>query len=236
MTLKAVLLDFSGVIINDAALQGALVNDVLIAENLRLKPNEYFECCLGQPDRACLKTLLERRGRVVEPAYLNKLVQQKAEAYGQQLSQLQHLPIYMGIPDFLFALRSEQIRVAIAASALRQAVEFVLQRSQLDNYVDVIVGADQIEIDKPDPMSYERAIEGLNRKFAELKLQPEDCLAIESSYVGIVAAKTARISVAAVANLRPFHMLQRRANWVVDSIRDLEIDRIRQILGQAHEG
>ena len=37
MVLKAVLFDFSGVIINDEKIQKKLIDDLLLAENLRLQ-------------------------------------------------------------------------------------------------------------------------------------------------------------------------------------------------------
>ena len=58
MTLKAVLFDFKGVIINDELLHEQLIEQVLLEENLLLKPGEYHEFCLGKSDRACLKDIL----------------------------------------------------------------------------------------------------------------------------------------------------------------------------------
>ncbi len=54
MTLKAVLFDFNGVIINDKLLHEKLIEQILIEENILLKPGEYHKCCLDRSDRACL--------------------------------------------------------------------------------------------------------------------------------------------------------------------------------------
>ena len=64
MVLKAILLGFDGVVIKDIGLRERLIDDILIAENLRPNSAEYAEVCAGRSDRACLDQLLTRRGRV----------------------------------------------------------------------------------------------------------------------------------------------------------------------------
>jgi phosphoglycolate phosphatase/beta-phosphoglucomutase len=77
------------------------------------------------------------------------------------------------------------------------------------------------------------AIERLNQHLPELNLKPQECLAIEDTFPGIQAAKRAGISVVGVANSYPFHMLQRQANWAVDYLKDLEIDRVQAVLDRS---
>ena len=63
----------------------------------------------------------------------------------------------------------------------------------------------------------------------------EYCLAIKDSLAGIQAAKRAGMKVVGVANTYPFHMLQRLANWSIDSLCDLEIERVKQVFAQFQE-
>ncbi|HEY9297365.1 MAG TPA: HAD family phosphatase, partial [Phormidium sp.] len=51
MTLKAVLFDFNGIIINDEPIHEQLIEQILIAENLRPKRGEFRQICLGRSDR-----------------------------------------------------------------------------------------------------------------------------------------------------------------------------------------
>ncbi|PAX47618.1 HAD family hydrolase, partial [Brunnivagina elsteri CCALA 953] len=55
---------------------------------------------------------------------------------------------------------------------------------------------------------------------------PKQCMAKEDTPAGIQAAKRAGMQVLAVANTYPFHMLQRQANWTVDYLSDLELERV----------
>ncbi|MCU0524546.1 MAG: HAD family phosphatase [Elainella sp. Prado103] len=230
MALKAVLFDFNGVIINDEPLHQKLIEQLLIEENLRPKPEEFRELCLGRSDRACLTDLLVRRGRVVTEDYLNGLIARKAQAYAQQLAVIEQIPSYPGLTDLIFKARSIQLPMAVVSGAIRSEIDLVLNRLELSDYFAVIVAGDDIPTSKPDPMGYLLAIERLNQRFPDLQLQPGNCLAIEDTFAGIQAAKAAGIAVVGVANSYPFHMMHRSANWVVDYLSDVDLDWVQQVL------
>ncbi len=227
--LKAVLFDFNGVIINDEPIHDQLLAQLLVEENLRPKPGEFRELCLGRSDRACIRDLLAARGRVITDAYLDVLIARKAAAYIQHIGTLDHLPIYPGLADFIFTLRAAQLTLAVVSGALRAEIEFVLIQAGLREYfVDIVSGDDGLP-SKPLPDGYLQAIARLNHHNPTLHLRPWECLAIEDTFAGIEAAKQAGVPVVGVANSYPFHMLQRRANWTVDYLNDLELDRIQNL-------
>lgn len=232
MPFKAVLFDFNGVIINDEAIHEKLLARLLIEENLRPRPSEFREICLGRSDRVCIKDLLNSRGRVVTDDYLDNLIARKADWYRQELGAIADLPIYPGVADLVFHLRSAQVKLAVVSGALRSEIELVLERAHLTDAFSVIVSGDDGNRSKPDPYGYLLAIERLNQQYPSLNLHPWECLAIEDTFAGIEAAKRAGVPVAGVANSYPFHMLQRCANWAVDYLTDLELDRIREICDQ----
>ncbi len=225
MTLKAVLFDFNGVIIKDEAIHRGLIDEILISENLRSKPGEYRQFCLGRSDRFCLKQILTNRGREVRDGYLTQLVNRKAQAYQQALDKLEELPIYPGLEDFIQKLRLHEVKLAIVSDALRAEVELVLNRTGLLEHFSVIIAADDITTSKPEPDGYLLAIERLN-------LKASNCLAIEDTPTGIQAARSAGVQVVGVAHTYPFHMLQRWTNWAVDYFTDLEVERVQQVFSR----
>ncbi len=233
MVLKAVLFDFNGVIINDEAIHERLIEQLLIEENLRLNPGEFARVCLGRSDRACLTELLASRGRVATEDYLMDLMQRKARAYQRELDTIEKLPIYPGLADLMFNLRAAQLKLAVVSGALRSEIELVLQKAQLAAYFQVIVAGDDIVTSKPESDGYLLAVERLNQQFLDLNLQPSECLAIEDTPAGIQAAKQAEIPVVGVANTYPFHMMQRQANWAVDYLSDLELDRVQAVYAKS---
>jgi beta-phosphoglucomutase len=228
--LKAVLFDFNGIIINDEAIHEKLLSQLMVEENLRPKAEEFRQLCLGRSDRACIAALLEGRGRAVTPTYLEGLIARKARAYLQELEQLEKLPIYVGLEDFMFDLRAAKTKMAVVSGALRSEIELVLSRANLSQHFSVIVSGDDQVPSKPEPDGYLLAVDRLNQQFPDLQLNPWECLVIEDTFAGIEAAKRAGMPVVGVANSYPFHMLQRRANWTVDYLSELEMERVKGVL------
>jgi beta-phosphoglucomutase len=228
VSLKAVLFDFNGVIINDEPLHKRLTEQLLIEENLALKPGEFEQIGLGRSDRGCLQEILKTRGRVVKEDYLTQLVARKAEAYVLELEKLEKLPIYPGLEDLIYQFRVLNLKLGVVSGAARKGIEMVLSRENLAEYFQVIVAGDEITTSKPEPDGYLLAVQRLNEKFPELRLLPKECLAIEDTPAGIQAAKRARMQVVGVANTYPFHMMQRLSNWAVDYLTDLEVERVQE--------
>jgi beta-phosphoglucomutase len=229
MTLRAILFDFNGIIINDESIHQELINDLLLRENLLPQESEYRELCLGKSDRSCLRAILAHRGRVVSEDYLTKLIDLKSSKYQQRVLSFENLPIYPGLSEFLGKIKGQNLLIGLVTGALRQEVELVLDRAGIREYFEVIVAGDEVRSSKPEPDGYLLAVERFNQKYSSLSLQPSDCLAIEDTPVGIKAAKQAGMQVVGVANTYPFHILQRQTNWSVDYLEELELERVEQV-------
>lgn len=229
MPLKAVLCDFNGVILDDEAIHAALIDEILLQENLRPQRGEYDLFCLGRSDRACLDNLLSRRGRAVTPAYLDKLVAQKAAAYRARLASMEPFPFFAGAIALLEKLHAAQLKIAIVTGALRSDVDLALERGNLT--VDCIISAESVERGKPHPDPYLHAIEALQALGTDLTAA--DCLAIEDTFVGIQSAREAGVKVLGVAHTYPFHMLQRRCHWVLDRLDQFDLAEIAPVFDRS---
>ena len=232
MSLKAVLFDFNGVIINDDSIHEQLIKQILIEENLTLKKGELKQVCFGRSHRNCLRELLASRGRVLSEDYLTVLLNRKATMYALEVEKREKLPLYAGLDDLIFQVRSRDFKLGLVSGAIRKEIELVLEHSKLIEQFKIIVAGDDIAKSKPEPDGYLLAVARLNQEYPELNLQPSECLAIEDTPDGIQAAKRAGMQVVGVANTYPFHMMQRLANWAVDYLSDLEIERVQQVYSQ----
>ena len=226
--IKAVIFDFNGAIINDEPIHQELIEGILLEENLVLKRGEYRKTCLGCSDRDCLRNLLASRGRVTSEEYLTKLQQKKAQSYVEQIESLEKLPLYPGLTDFIFQIRSSNLKLGVVSGVIRREIELVLKRAELAEYFKIIIAADDITTAKPQPDCYLLALERLKQEYPELNLQASECLAIEDTLAGVQAAKAAGMKVVGVANTYPYHMLHRQSDWTVDYLNELELERIKE--------
>jgi beta-phosphoglucomutase len=225
MPLKAVLFDFNGTIIDDEPIHRQLINELLLAENLRPATKNYRQICLGKSDRACLLELLADQGRSIDDMQLQKLLITKTNAYQQRLAAITNLPIYSDLIDFLDEAQSAGLQLAIVTGAMRSEVDAVLRQSDLIDRFSTIVACEDVNAGKPSPTGYLLAAD-------RLQVRPQECLAIEDTFPGLQAAKAANMPVVGIAHTYPFHMMQRLSDWAVDCFADLELQRIQYTYGE----
>jgi beta-phosphoglucomutase len=221
MSLQAVLFDFNGTIIDDEAIHHQLIDELLISENLRPTGKSHRRLCLGKSDRTALLEIFREQGRSVDEQQMQKLLARKSAAYQQRLSELAEIPIYADLVDFLDNLELAGLRLGVVTGSTRAGVEMVLAKTALTPRFKAIVTAEDVTQGKPAPDGYLLAAQ-------QLAVPPQNCLAIEDTFSGLLAAKAAGMPVIGIAHTYPFHMIQRRANWAVDCFADLEIQRIQE--------
>ncbi|MEN9226267.1 MAG: HAD family phosphatase [Thermostichus sp. HHBFW_bins_43] len=224
MALQGVILSWSGIVADDEGLHLQAINQVLVEENLRpwdLKQKERYRLqYLGQPDRERLVSLWGEQGRVLNPKQLVDLLERKALYYRQALEAQPRLPLIPHLVETLEKLEQLHLKVGLLCGQSAAEVSYFLERSHLDRYFSC-----QVTGDDADPML---APGHLHRLLLErMGLPAGDCLSLEATYPGIQAARSAGIPVLAIATLFPLHMLQRRANWVVDGYNQVEWERLQ---------
>ncbi|XGI84358.1 HAD family hydrolase [Halorutilales archaeon Cl-col2-1] len=124
--------------------------------------------------------LLSERGyemAVTEDEYFD-LYDSRAEAiYTEKVS------LTDGFDYLLNEIRERGLKTAISTSSFPSWVEMVLERFELEDSFDVVVSADEIDVEgKPEPDIYEYVA-------SELGVDPEDCIVVEDSETGIESAR-----------------------------------------------
>ena len=225
MALRVVLFDFNGIIIDDEPIHAELIKEVIASENMRCS-DEEAQRFVGRSDRACLQDYFSLKGRVLTADALSKLLNRKTVSYQQRLQTLDPLPLFPGVKELITAFESFDIKLGLVSGAQRDEIELVLAQAGLAKTFEIIVAAEDTTTSKPSPEGYLQAIEQFQQRYRDLNLQPNNFLAIEDSFAGLEAACSAKIPTVGVAHTYPFHMLQRRANWTIDTLGDLEVERL----------
>jgi len=105
------------------------------------------------------------------------------------------IPVKAGAPEFLEFIKHAEKRTAIATSTAHQTAREKLERTGLLSFFELIVGGDQVAKGKPDPETYLKAAELLG-------VRPHQCLALEDSDNGVMAAHGAGMSVIQIPDLK----------------------------------
>jgi HAD superfamily hydrolase (TIGR01509 family) len=194
MLARGILFDFNGVIANDEPLHFRALTAVLAGHDIALTRDQYFTDLLGLDDQASFAACFERAGRKTDKFQLDWAVEQKALVY-EDLAR-EELELVPGVADFIEAAATARIALAVASSALRREIEFILEMRGLREYFEAIVSAEEVRCRKPDPQAFQLAAK-------RLQLQPADCVVIEDSLSGIAAARAGGFRSVAIASSLP---------------------------------
>lgn len=118
----------------------------------------------------------------------------------------------------LETLREKDYSLAIASSSSYDEVKEVINACDVNRYFDTIASGDMFQESKPNPEIYLFTAKKLN-------LLPEECLVIEDSPYGILAAKRAKMTVVAKRENR-FMFSQEGADYFID-----RLEEVKDILG-----
>ena len=126
------------------------------------------------------------------------------------------LVLMAGVRETVETLHARGYTLAITSSAVGSSIDAILRRLNLRDAFSLIVDGSEVVHGKPDPEAYLLTARKLN-------VEPHDCLVLEDSHVGVVAAKRAGMACVAVPNPR--------AQTAQDlSAADVIVDRIDEVL------
>ncbi len=151
---------------------------------------------------------------------------QQAACYSEEKEQMYreiyapHAQTINGLLPLLDSLLAEKnVTLAIGSSAPQKNIDFILDTLNLRHYFSVIVGEKDVTEAKPSPEIFLTAA-----KIAGIK--PHDCLVIEDSLNGIIAARRAEMKVVGITTFHTAEELS-HTDWVIKDYTELTIDKLR---------
>ena len=103
------------------------------------------------------------------------------------------LRLMRGVERVVRALHAKGITLAVTSSAVGSSIDAILRQTGLRDLFALIVDGSEVTNGKPDPEAYLVTLERLG-------MDASECIVIEDSHVGVMAAKGAGIYCIAVRN------------------------------------
>ncbi len=188
MIIKAILFDHDGTIVDSEKAHFEMWKNVLREYDVELSYEEYANQYAGIPTTSNAVTIVENYSIDTSPA---ELVKAKNNQTKQYLSK-QAFPLMNGAIDSIRHFYNQGYKIGIVTGAGREGVDVSLVKHGLEKYVCVSVSGDDVLNSKPAPDCYLLAAE-------KLGLEPSECLAIEDTYNGSLAAIGAGIKCIGVS-------------------------------------
>lgn len=128
----------------------------------------------------------------------------KADWEKMSIHKYRHeVPLKKGVLDFLRQLKKRGIKTGIATSNGRNIVDAVLDALHIKSFFDNVLTGCEVEKGKPHPEIYLKSADILGEK-------AENCLVFEDIPAGIIAGKTAGMTVYAVEDDFSLHMKEEK--------------------------
>lgn len=135
------------------------------------------------------------------------------------------VPLKKGVIEFLEELRSRGIKTGIATSNSRELVNHVLKSLNITEYFDSVRTSCEAKKGKPAPDIYLLVAD-------DLQVDPKNCLVFEDLALGVMAGKSAGMSVCAVFDPYSEDDKDRKrelADYYIDTYFDIFENRVEKL-------
>lgn len=187
---KAVIFDLDGLLVDTELISYKIYKEILAENGCKFSLEEYAQKFSGKTIALNVKYLIDTYhipwtlefgfSRVVEIE--NGFIVQGVE-------------LKTGARELLSFLRRNHYKIAMASSSIEERALNILQQHGLVDSFDKLVFGYEVKNGKPAPDIFLRACEKLSEK-------PEDCLVLEDSEAGILAAFSANIPVICIPDMK----------------------------------
>lgn len=216
MSLKAVLFDMDGVIVDTEPLHRkayfSMFNDLNIPVS-----EELYSSFTGYSTKKTCNTLIEKYSLESNHQELTDIKRDYFKDYFDNDTEFDLIP---GVRKLIEHYHENNITLILASSASMKTIDMVFEKFGIGQYFkDKISGAD-LQESKPHPEIFQLAAKMANESIV-------NCMVIEDSTNGIVAAHSANIFCAAYKSEHTHNQDYTLANIVVSDYSELYLDEIK---------
>ena len=224
--MRAAIFDFDGVLVNSEPAHFLALREALRPEGIVITEVEYLSRYVAYDDKRAAASALEHHGRAPAAERVETVAGLKAALYEEMLREV---PFFPGARELVRGLQ-RHMPLAIASGARHVEIENILEAGGLRDAFTAVVGADDVRRTKPDPEPYLEALRQLRKGLPDL--EASQCVALEDTPPGIVAARGAGMIVVGVAQTYDRPRLS-AAHHVVESLRGLEAESLIRLAAAA---
>lgn len=208
MTIKAILFDMDGVLIDAKEWHYSALNRALSHFGMPISRTDHVAKFDGLPTRKKLEMLGSEHDL---PPQLHEFINELKQNYTLEIVTAKCRPNFTH--EFaLSRLKSMGYKMAVCSNSVRASVDRMIEAARLTEYLDLTLSNEDVRKSKPDPEIYSRAI-------AHFGFAPGECLIVEDNENGIAAARASG-----------GHVLE------VETVEEVNFRNIRQRIAQIEQG
>lgn len=210
--IKAVIFDMDGVIIDSEPLHLEYLLKLFKTLNVSMSTYEYSKF-IGTTSTYMWGIIKERFNL---DHSVETLIEMDRNGFFDFLSSKHSIePIYY-IPELLNTLKKNNFKIALASSSPIKAISYILDTLKLKEYFNEIVTGDYVKKSKPNPDIFLYAAD-------KLDVLPEECIVIEDSHNGVLAAKSAQMKCIGFRNKNSGNQDLSKADIIINSFDEIDV-------------
>ena len=213
--LKALIIDFDGTMMDSESLWCEAFREWIYDHYGFVMPEELFIRNSGSDGSLICEEVKRQTG---QDMVLKEMMDWSYDQVHVRANSLELLP---GVMDLLKAAKARGLKISTGTSSRAYRVIAQLERLDAMQYFDALSTVDLVEHAKPAPDIYLKAAE-------LLAVKPEECLVIEDSANGVLAAERAGMRCLIVPNATTRSMDFTGAYQVLRSLEEIDLDQIQR--------
>ena len=175
--IKAILFDMDGVLIDAKDWHYEALNKALSHFGYNISRDNHLSTYDGLPTRDKLKMLTKIHGL---PSGLHSFINQLKQLYTIEYCNNHCKPTF-NHQYCLSKLKNDGYKIAVCSNSIRSSIIAMMDKSNLTQYLDLILSNQDVKDGKPSPEIYTKAM-------SILEVDPSECLILEDNEHGIAAA------------------------------------------------
>jgi len=183
--IKAVIFDMDGLMVDSEPIHQQAFDQVFQKYGKHFTAEDNIRLYLGKTDMDCAYDMVTRYHL---PITAEELFDQKQVITRQLLSKISPRP---GLMDLLNNLKRAGMKMAIASSSELVTIKIIVNALDVNDFFDALFSAEHVKNSKPAPDVYLLAAK-------EIGVDPDDCLILEDSPIGVQSAVSAGMKVYAI--------------------------------------
>jgi len=126
-----------------------------------------------------------------------------------------------GVKKLFNESKKQGIKMAIASSSIKNYLDLAIKKMNIKNLFEVIVNGDDVKHGKPDPEIFIKTMK-------LLKISDKECIVIEDSTAGVIAAQRAKIKCIAVGDHIDKSKLKKNSIYI-ETLEKINLKKIKEL-------
>jgi HAD superfamily hydrolase (TIGR01509 family) len=216
--ITAVIFDMDGVIINSEPAFQKIEKDMFKEFGIDMKDEEYMTY-VGTNIVEMWAWIAEKHDVKLN---IDEVIEEEKRRYLALLHSDQAMDPIDGVLELIDDLYKANYTLTIASSSSCEIIKSVTEKFHIEDRFKALISSDMVENSKPNPDIFNKTAETIQEN-------PGNCLVIEDSENGVLAAKAANMKCIGFRSEHTGQQDLSKADWVVESIKEITVDKIQKI-------